>query len=395
MRKQYRYLIGVSGGPDSMALLDMEYKKGTYVEVGHVNYHKRPTAKRDEDTVFNFCKERNIPFHLLNSNPDEVKGNFQAFARDQRYDFFKKICDERNLDGVLIAHQMDDLIETYLMQEEKKLGVSYYGLRKRNIINGVNVYRPLLNKTKKQLENYCISNNVPYGIDESNNTDDYSRNRVRHEKIEKMTLKEKKELVKKMNELNREHESNLKEASKYFNKEVFEMDEFINIPYVKQYIRTFFNHLSDDGLNEMFRQLKEAKQCIFESEKNILCKEYGKIEFFDRCDGYEYIFNNRNELLKFKYRYFRFGSKGESVNAVYLKNEDFPVTVRTCKENDSISMRFGTKKVNRFFIDKKIMYKDRLSWPLLFDSKGNLILLPGLGCDVEHYREKGNIYLIK
>ncbi len=60
-----RYLVAVSGGPDSMALLDMCRRMSFYIEAAHVNYHKRSTAERDEKIVRDYCDKYNIVFHKL------------------------------------------------------------------------------------------------------------------------------------------------------------------------------------------------------------------------------------------------------------------------------------------------------------------------------------------
>ena len=81
------YIIGVSGGPDSMALLDMCRKEGFQLVVAHMNYKKRDTADRDMELVRSYCARFHIPFEAkLQTKP--CVGNFQAFAREERY----RIC---------------------------------------------------------------------------------------------------------------------------------------------------------------------------------------------------------------------------------------------------------------------------------------------------------------
>lgn len=70
--------------------------------------------------------------------------------------------------------------------------MDYYGLSKKNCIYNVKVIRPLLNKSKKQLIKYCDNNKIVYGIDESNLNNDYERNRIRHQEVEKLSLEQKK-----------------------------------------------------------------------------------------------------------------------------------------------------------------------------------------------------------
>ena len=102
--------------------------------------------------------------------------------------------DEYKLDGVLVAHHKDDLIETYLMQRERG-SVSFYGLKEENTVRGVRVIRPLLNMSKAELIEYDREHDIEYGIDESNLGNDYKRNRIRHSTVEKMSAEKKNEII--------------------------------------------------------------------------------------------------------------------------------------------------------------------------------------------------------
>ena len=162
-----------------MALLDMCIQKGMSIFVAHVNYHHRKEADEEERYVVSYCKERDIPVSVRNE-PFVSHGNFEADARTWRYDFFVKTVKENHLAGVLVAHHMDDLIETYLMMEEKNLEPSYYGLRSEMMYHGILVKRPLLSYTKAQLQKYCDERGIRYYIDSTNLSDEYTRNRIRH-----------------------------------------------------------------------------------------------------------------------------------------------------------------------------------------------------------------------
>lgn len=95
----------------------------------------------------------------------------------------------------MIAHQQDDHIETYLMQKQRKSIPSHYGLPFYSNRKSLTLIRPLLLWTKQELEDYCIDHQIPYGIDESNLSDDYLRNRIRHQKIEKLSLNQRQQLL--------------------------------------------------------------------------------------------------------------------------------------------------------------------------------------------------------
>ena len=392
--KEKRYLIAVSGGPDSMALFDMTRKSKAHIEVAHVNYHKRETAKRDEEIVRAYCLKYDIPFHLYDFEAEKYEGNFQAAARNARYDFFSKICKEEKLDEVLIAHQKDDLIETYLMQKERKLGVSYYGLRQRNIINGVSVYRPLLEYTKKELLEYCGKNKIDYGIDESNLSDDYERNRIRHTKIDRMTDLQKDELVKIIESENRKKEEHYLRAIEVLNKNVFTVSQFKKVPYFFEFLSVHFPS-SRSKQKEMKRQLIESKNCLFEGKDYCLCKEYDQIYVFEKKRDYEYVIKDKKELLSFHFDAYHFEEAGEKIQGFYVREDEYPLTIRNVRQGDQIQMRYGRKKLNRFFIDKKIPYMERLSWPLIANKEGTVIFVHGLGCEHNHYCEKESVFMIK
>lgn len=395
MNKSYKYLIAVSGGPDSMALLDMYYKKGYTIEVAHVNYHKRDTADRDEKIVSDYCFRNNITFNKLDFNPNTVKGNFQSYARKVRYEWFAFICGIHNLDYVLVAHQQDDLIETYLMQKNKKLGVSEFGLAKYNELYGAKVFRPLLDKTKKELQKYCDRNHVPYGIDESNLTDHYTRNIIRHSKVEKMSKEERDNILLEILQKNIEILSLKNDALKYlYSKKIFPCDEFVNNSFVKQVIREIFDiSMSDKYLEEIIRQLKQADSYKLKRNNIYLVKEYGNIYYFKDPGNYSFTVKE-NEL--FYTDFFKIQRTGkDNMSSAHVTKEDYPLTIRNYREGDSIQMRYGTKKINRFFIDNKIPFKDRLVWPIVLNKKGIAILVPGIGCNIDHYDKKPNIFVIK
>lgn len=378
-----------------MALLDMARNKGVYLEVAHMNYHHRDSADRDEKIVRNYCRKNGISFHKSDFKEENYKGNFQDNARKARYEFFNRLCNKFQLDEVLIGHNLDDFIETYLMQKQKNIGVSYYGIKERNEIYNVKVYRPLLNTEKNQLEKYCLKNNIIYGVDESNLSDQYTRNRIRHSKVEKMSLEEKKDLYRQIIDLNKENERRIKEAEKYLKGTVFDVDYFCKTPDLQIFLHHHFPEKSSKTIQEMIRQLKESNNCVFEGKDLLLVKEYGKISKTLPVKEYEYIYDSPKEIEYKNYGVFRLSDKGNSFEGATLSKDDFPLTVRNYRPHDRIEMTYGKKGINRYFIDKKIPYYQRRMWPIVLNRCQNIILAPGIGCDVKHYSKKHNFFVIK
>jgi len=387
-----KYLIACSGGPDSMALLNMSKDKYE-VFVCHINYHHRQTALRDEEIVKNYCLINKIPF-IKFDYVDNEKGNFQDKARVFRYQCFEKCIKQYELDGVLVGHHLDDLLETYLLQIKRHSEVSYYGLKKKTKIFNVDVIRPLLKYSKKQLEDYCLKNNIPYGIDESNLTDAYQRNKIRHTKIEKMSKKDKQDLLLEINYKNYQKKEIDKLLNEFINKQNhFDYYEFMSCPYLKQLIRKLtYEDLSDKYLEEIIKALKSKKNIELKIKDKVLYKEYDYIEVWDKEVNYSYTFNS----IKYqKYPYFKLSKKGSNFEGVTLDKNDFPITIRNFKEGDFIKMRYGSKKINRFFIDNKISTHQRKLWPIMFDKNGSAILVPEIGCNFNHFSIKHNAFMIK
>ncbi|MBQ2657194.1 MAG: tRNA lysidine(34) synthetase TilS [Erysipelotrichaceae bacterium] len=378
-----------------MALLDMARREGFYIETAHVNYHRRKTADRDEELVRYYCEKCNIPFHLLDSDPDLYKGNFQACAREERYRFFADLCRDNQLDAVLIAHQRDDLIETYLMQKERNLGVSHYGLAESNQICGVMVIRPLLDWDRKDILTYCKENGVPYGIDESNLSDVYTRNRIRHESVEKMSDTEKEEILAEIRRKNEEKAMEDEAVSVFLEKDGYPADVFLSYPYVKTAVRKIFPGKSDMFIEDTLRQIRESDRCQIKEKEMIMVKEYGMVSFFKAPEPYSYTFASMEELNETDYPYFKIQYNGNTKQAVTLQEDDFPVTIRSFQQGDSIQMRYGTKKIRRFFIDNKIPLRKRMIWPVVLNRKGDIVLVPEIGCDLNHYSEKPNLFVIE
>jgi tRNA(Ile)-lysidine synthase len=183
VKKPHKYIAAVSGGPDSMAMLDMFHND--IIAVCHVNYHKRDSAKRDETIVKQFCKMHEIPFEKLDATPKLLEqydtNNFQTSARLLRYDFFAKIAKKHNTFSLLVAHNKDDFVETAIMQQERHSIALFLGIPAQQQFKTLRIERPLLNKRKRDLLKYCDQHNISYGIDETNFEDMYTRNRIRKE----------------------------------------------------------------------------------------------------------------------------------------------------------------------------------------------------------------------
>ena len=383
-------VVACSGGPDSMALLDQLNKQGKDIVVAHVNYKHRDTADRDEKIVKEYCKKYDIPVRVL--YPVHEKGNFQAWARDVRYAFFEEVADEFDTKLLYVAHQMDDVIETYLFQKNRNMICDCYGLKEKSVRHGYQIVRPLLNFTKSELQQYCNDNGVSFGIDESNLTNHYTRNVIRHTQIEKMDRKEKEEWILKIqneNDFWQIKREGMGEFFKNWNKNV---DALLNQKEAWLYLDTFLfhslcHHFSRKYMEELCAQLKG--NVLIEIENHLLERHNEKLYLMPKPQD---VYYTLNELEYKDYKEFSIMNQGQTIESFSVEASDFPLVVRHVKVNDVISMRFGNKNVHRFFVDRKICKIYRKYWLVVENNAGKVIFVPGLGCDVEHYSQNQQFY---
>lgn len=383
-------VVACSGGPDSMALLDQLNKQGKDIVVAHVNYKHRDTADRDENIVKDYCEKYDIPVRVC--YPVHEKGNFQAWARDVRYAFFEEVADAFDAKILYVAHQMDDVIETYLFQKNRNMICDWYGLKGKSIRQGYQIIRPLLNFTKSELQQYCNENGVSFGIDESNLTNHYTRNVIRHTQIEKMSRDEKEAWILKIQNENEVWQIKRKAIEEFFKDWNKDVDSLLDQEDAWLYLDTFLfhslhHHFSKKYMEELCVQLK--RNVLIEIENFLLERHGGKLYFMPRPKDVYY----KLDELEFKdYADFVIKNEGKTIEMFSVDATDFPLVIRRVRANDTIQMRFGNKNVHRFFVDRKISKIYRKYWLVVENNVGNVIFVPGLGCDVGHYSQNQQFY---
>lgn len=408
--KNKKYLIGVSGGPDSMALLDMSRENGLNVVVCHVNYQKRPTSNRDQKIVEDYCKKNGIKL-FVSLVEEEHSGNFQNWAREYRYHFFEKIYFQEKCDNLLIAHQLDDYLETYILKRNRNVYCEDLAIKKENIIYGMNVIRPLLGFLKEDLRNYCLDNKISYGDDETNFTNSYARNIVRNEQLINLNKQEKLEMFKEIEkEQARQNKINEK-VFEFYNKvihdkhllirEFKELDEDYRIlvlyKFIEKNVKIKTSKLSYSRLQDIIKKIISDKPNIFIdlcSCKEGLYKNYDILEvgLLPKVKNFEFVLESFKEL---ETPNFKLLSNGKKMEGIYVDDSDFPLVIRNYRGNDIVSLKSGHKKVNRIFIDKKIKLLERQRIPIVVNNKNRIILISGIYRDVERKGLQSNIFVVK
>ena len=178
--KNQKNLLAFSAGVDSVALFFLLLEQNISFDIAIVDYNLRAQSKDEisyaEELALKYNKSIFIQDITLKNN-----SNFEKTARDIRYKFFEEIILEDSYEILITAHQLNDKLEWFLMQLSKGAGlVELIGFNEFEQKNNYKIYKPLLNITKDELENYLKMNNHKYFIDESNFDEKYKRNFFRH-----------------------------------------------------------------------------------------------------------------------------------------------------------------------------------------------------------------------
>lgn len=403
-----KIVIGCSTGPDSMALVDMllkiREKYNLYLIVAHVNHNVRKESYEEAEFIKEYCASNGIIFEsmVIEEYGDD---NFHNEARNIRYNFFEEIIYKYGAYYLMTAHHGDDLIETILMRMVRGSNLNgYSGFKKTVDMGDYKIIRPLIEYTKKELEDYDRENNVTYFVDSSNEKDKYTRNRYR--KYVLPFLKEEEENVhlkflKFSNSLNnacRFIEKVTKNAikncvvnDKILIDKFLGEDEFIQREILYDFLSEFYQDdlmlINDRHIDIIMNLINNKKSNITINLPNdvLARKNYNEFEIvrnIDAIGAYEIEFDKYVMLPNNHSIEMISDTDNNSNNICRLKSDDIvlPLIVRTRRIGDRIKIKGldGSKKVKDIFIDKKISLDDRDSWPIVVDSSGEVVWIPGI-----------------
>ena len=177
-------VLGLSGGPDSMALLNIlldfriKNKVNYNIVCVHINHNIRIESNNEEKFIKEYCKEKNVTLEVTKF---EYTSKFtESLGHKMRYEYFDKIMKKYNAKYLLTAHHGDDLIETILMKIVRGSNLSgYLGFENILYLEDYTILRPLVFLSKEEILEYNKINKIPFVIDNSNFDDKYTRNRYR------------------------------------------------------------------------------------------------------------------------------------------------------------------------------------------------------------------------
>ena len=400
-------VFGCSYGPDSMALFKSLLVLRDYYDVKlvccHVNHDKREESALEKVCLEKFCDFHNVIFEYMKIE-NYGDDNFHNEARNIRYQFFESIVKKYNASYLMTAHHGDDLIETVLMRIVRGSTLDgYAGFKKLVRMDNYIIYRPFVSCTKEQLVNYCKDNKISYAIDKSNFSDVYTRNRYR-KKIVPFLKNEDIDVHLKFLKFS----NILSEASNYIdkvvNKEICDVvdnnilyidryekkDLFIKKMILDRFVSSFYQDdlilINDKHINLIIKLIKSKRGNAFINLPNdvVVRKSYNKV-FIERkpllLSSYEIelsdlvVLPNGRKLRKVN------EIKGNSNSIIKLSSKDInlPLMVRTRRYGDVMAIKGGGhKKIKDIFIDNKIPLTERDLWPIVVDSTGKIVFIPGL-----------------
>jgi bifunctional protein TilS/HprT len=376
-----KYGIGFSGGPDSSFLLDILYKNGfRNLVLLYVNYHDSPFVDQEESTV----KEKAAFYHVKLTKLDftkTLKGNFESEARKVRYDFFLQEKEKQNLEGVFLAHQEDDLLLTYLMQKEKGVTVSYYGISPEVCYEKkLRIYRPILTVSKSEIIAYMKENNLSYYDDVTNNNTARTRNRLREEVLPTLDRKALRTEIDRRNGLTEEA---LAVLSPYIGSSVpYKLYQEAKEETQKRFLWLL---LESKGLKE--EELQASKNLCFEKLKRK--SGTGVIQLRKGLA----LYRNSDSFYVMKFRKSEPYSYSLEKKSVYdfeeisidltdlsvfrsIRESDFPLKIRNVLKGDAFSTSIATKDVGKFIAANKVPAYLRSSYPVIENKEGQVIFAP-------------------
>ncbi len=404
LKENETIVVALSGGVDSMVLLDIlnNLKLNLNLIISHVNHKKRVESDTEYKNIKNLAKKLEIPFegYIVKDNQ---KVNFHDDSRNQRYGFFKAVAQKYQASKIIVAHHLDDQVETTLMRLTRGTSFSgYAGIPEIRKDRNISIVRPLMEVTKEEILSYAKKYDIVYYEDLSNEEDVYTRNRYRHNIIpllrqENPNLNEKiiqfKDYIESADTvLNRLRDEYIKNNCFYNNvnlRTFNELEKIIKIKVLQYLINKTSNNLVEVSyeqytsmiklclsenpnqtisLGHNYNFVKEYDYIYVElkekyTKQNIEIKNYG--EYFV-SDNDSYIFS-KNKIEQYNTHYFE----------LCYNDKVFPLYLRNRNNGDKMILKVGTKKVKDILIDQKIPLSKRDKLFIIAD-KTNVLWIPGI-----------------
>ncbi|MFW6381630.1 MAG: tRNA lysidine(34) synthetase TilS [Bacillota bacterium] len=439
-------LLGVSGGPDSLAMMDLFTRLACQLEleltVFHLNHQFRREADAEAEFVGNISREYGLKAVIKSHDvPDFARKQGlspEEAAREIRFRFLLETAEQQGADRIALAHNRDDLVETVLMNIFRGTGMTgLTGILPEVKIEGKQVIHPLLAIDRSQIEDYCSFRQLSPRLDPTNRETIYTRNKIRHEVIpyiEKEINPGVRGVIASMASIIREQEEFLdRQAELALDRVLLEkskgqlqldLDQLQKITPAlrKRIIQKAIILVRGDRLDLYSEHLEGIEDLV---KAGSTANRLDLPESLDVYRDYEQLIISQGSVKEpiEDYKYFLEvpgtievpGSK-EIKAQVFAKNNQWkqlatgdniclcdctqvtlPLIVRNRRPGDRfkpLGMR-GSKKLKDFFIDEKIPVYKRDKIPLVTDNRGNIIWIAGMRLDDRFKVKKETTYILK
>ncbi len=411
--------VCLSGGADSMALLHLmcRYKELFELEVSavHIHHGLRTESDREEIFVKEYCDRLGVEcivHHLDMNTKQKPQGlSVETWARQLRYEFFDSIAKQKGA-KLATAHTLSDKCETVIFNMCR--GSSLKGVCGIPAVRG-NIIRPLIDCTRNDIEEYCAKNSIPFVTDQSNFSEEYSRNKIRlrvvpvlkqinsrsEHQIGEFT-KEMEQIYTFLTQLSDTLYRNSVSLNGFDVNTILKQDDVV----VKFFIRNLLekhNCLSKENVNAILEGLKEG-EFSRQLTQNITCRvKDGYLVFYtpkqssgQKCTetvqitpDQKTVFREQQyilrcvageELEKFKKNHKNYLNNCISYDTI--KNKLF---IRTRRTGDTFTLpkRKVTKTVKKLFMEDKMPQSMREATAMLADEEGNVIWIDGYGVNAK------------
>lgn len=267
-------VVGVSGGPDSMTLLNslINIKQTSNIEfdivVAHINHMIRDEAEEETKYVQAFCKEKNIECFAKREKVEEIAKNdkigTEEAGRKVRYSFFDEVAKKVNANKIATAHNANDNAETVLMNIIRGSGTS--GLKGIEPIRENKYIRALIECTRDEIEEYCEEQNLKPKIDKSNMENIYTRNKIRNLLIPYIKENFNPNIISSLNRL-----SNLATNENAF------IEKKVEESYKEVLIKEMLGNKELKGKNEIIIELKKFNKLDLVIKNRLMLYTIGRV----------------------------------------------------------------------------------------------------------------------
>ena len=398
-------IVGVSAGPDSMALLHiLKNNLKCKIVCAHINHNIRNQSIEEENYLKKYCQENKIIFETIKIT-SYTQNNFENEAREKRYNFYEQLLKKYNSKNLFLAHHGDDLIETIIMKIIRGSNLEgYAGIKTISYLDNYKIIRPLLSYTKDDIIKYNKEHNIKYYIDNTNNDIKYTRNRYRKKLLPLLKEEDPNVHIKFL-----KYSNTLQEYNNYINYEIKEKinhiysNNIININIINKehlfmkkniifYILSKLynnqsNIIKEKHINDIINMTTSNKpNYIINLPKNYIAKkEYNKIKLEKKSttknEQYKKKLQNVNKIDDIIIEIIdNLETDGNDVCRLNSKKIKLPLYLRNKKDGDFIEVKGlnGKKKIKDIFIDSKLPLEKRKNYPLLVDSNDNILWIPNI-----------------